>query len=243
MREWFDRWGLPGSIRVDNGSPWGSKGPFPTDLALWLIGLGIEMIWNPPGQPQKNGVIERSQGTGKRWSEPARCESATELQQRLNELDTIHRSESPVYHGRSRREQFPDLTHSKQAYSAKEEPNRWSWNRVAAHLTQYVTPHTVDAGGQVSLYRRNHYVGKAYAGQVVYHSFDPTACEWIFRDERGTQLRTRPADELTANRIRTLQVTHQRGKTSLNDFQDTTGWPVTQRDGPDRRSQGHPLRS
>ena len=39
-------------------------------LALWLIGLGIEVIWNPPRCPQANGVVERSQGTGKRWAEP-----------------------------------------------------------------------------------------------------------------------------------------------------------------------------
>ncbi len=116
------------------------------------------------------------------------------------------------------RQQFPDLAHSKQPYSAEEEPSRWNWNRIAEHLTQYVTPHTVDASGQVSLDRRNHYVGKAYRGQVVYNSFDPTTCEWIFRDERGT----RHAEELTTERIQTLQVTNQRGKTSLTDFQDTT---------------------
>ena len=34
------RWGIPKSIRVDNGSPWGSTGELPTDLSLWLIGWG-----------------------------------------------------------------------------------------------------------------------------------------------------------------------------------------------------------
>ena len=75
--------GLPGNIRVDNGSPWGSKGDFPTDLALWLIGLGVEMIRNTPNCPQENGVVERSQGTGNRWCEPWTCEATTELQSRL----------------------------------------------------------------------------------------------------------------------------------------------------------------
>jgi transposase InsO family protein len=213
LRQWFARWGLPESVRVDNGSPWGSKGEFPTDLALWLIGLGIRMIWNPPRQPQKNGVIERSQGTGKRWSEPAHCRTAEELQERLDELDAVHRNEYPVHQGKSRSELFPDLKHSGVSYSTEEEAGCWNWNRVADHLTLYVTPHKVDSSGQVTVYRRNHYVGKAYSGQIVYNAFDPTTCEWIFRDEKGTQIRTRPASELAAENIRELQVTYHNGKT------------------------------
>ena len=199
---------------MDNGSPWGSKGDFPTDLALWLTGLGIRMIWNPPRQPQKNGVIERSQGTGKRWSDPQQCRTAAELQERLDELDAIHRNEYPVHQGKSRSELFPDLQHSRDFYSAEKEAKLWDWNRVADHLTRYITPHKVDASGQVTIYRRNHYIGKAYTGQTVYNTFDPTTCEWIFRDENGTQIRTRPAYELTAESIRNLQVTHHNGKTS-----------------------------
>src|ERR671934_175688 len=67
LRQAFGRWGLPGGLRVDNGKPWGSWSDLPTALALWLLGLGIELHWNPPRQPQRNGVVERSQGTGKRW--------------------------------------------------------------------------------------------------------------------------------------------------------------------------------
>jgi hypothetical protein len=52
LRHALSRWGRPEYIRVDNGSPWGSKGDFPTELAMWLIGLGIGMIWNTPRRPQ-----------------------------------------------------------------------------------------------------------------------------------------------------------------------------------------------
>lgn len=217
LRQWFARWGQPDALRVDNGFPWGSKGELPTDLALWLIGLGIEMIWNPPRQPQKNGVIERSQGTGKRWAEPAHCRTSEELQERLDELDAIHRNEYPLSEGKSRMALFPDLQHSGRSYCVQQEPGTWNWNRVADHLKTYVTPHTVDSAGLVTIYRRNHYVGKAYEGQTVYNSFDPTTCEWIFRDTRGNQIRTRPASELTEPSIRALQVTHRRGKTPCPD--------------------------
>ena len=74
------RWGLPGRFRVDNGWPWGSRGEFPTDLSLWMIGLGVGMHWNNPRRPQENGVVERSQGTSARWCEPWTCRTPAELQ-------------------------------------------------------------------------------------------------------------------------------------------------------------------
>ena len=62
-----------------NGSGWttarrgGRKGDLPTGLEFWLAGLEVEVQANPPRRPQDNGVVERSQGTGKRWSEPHRA--------------------------------------------------------------------------------------------------------------------------------------------------------------------------
>ncbi len=73
LREAFERWGRPARIRVDNGMPLGSKGDLPTDLGPWLAALGVEVVPNPPRRPQDNGVVERSQGTGKRWAEPHRA--------------------------------------------------------------------------------------------------------------------------------------------------------------------------
>ena len=60
LRRCFRQWGRPVSLRVDNGYPWGSCGDLPTPFALWLVGLDIGVIWNPPRRPQDNGVVERS---------------------------------------------------------------------------------------------------------------------------------------------------------------------------------------
>jgi transposase InsO family protein len=62
LRNTFKRWGRPLRFRVDNGVPWGSSGDLPPDLVLWLLGLGVETVTNPPRRPQDNGVVERSQG-------------------------------------------------------------------------------------------------------------------------------------------------------------------------------------
>ena len=73
FRRTFTRWGLPEAVRVDNGYPWGSPRDLPTELALWLIGLGVAVIWNPPAQPRKNPKVERCQGVAAAWAEPQAC--------------------------------------------------------------------------------------------------------------------------------------------------------------------------
>ena len=95
MRQAFARWGLPSRLRVDNGAPWGSWGDFPTALALWVIGLGVDVHWNNPRSPQENGVVERSQGTSNRWGEPWTCHTTAELQRRLDRMDRLHRESYP----------------------------------------------------------------------------------------------------------------------------------------------------
>jgi hypothetical protein len=78
LRQAFERWGLPGGLCVDNGKPWGSWSDLPTALALWLLGLGIALHWNPPRRPWKNGVVEHSQETAPgsckgSWTKPTGC--------------------------------------------------------------------------------------------------------------------------------------------------------------------------
>ena len=82
LRQVFRRWGRPRRLRLDNGIPWGAMVDLPSELTLWLLGLEIGITFNPPRRPQDNGVIERSQGTGKRWAEPGACANAAELQRR-----------------------------------------------------------------------------------------------------------------------------------------------------------------
>jgi hypothetical protein len=117
LRQAFAAWGLPARIRVDNGVPGGSDDELPTELACWLIGLGVEVVFNPPRRPQANGVVERSQGVAKQWAKPHTCATAEDLQARLDEMDRRQRELYPVTPGRlSRGQAFPGLTHSGRAY-------------------------------------------------------------------------------------------------------------------------------
>jgi putative transposase len=56
----FRRYGLPDAIYVDNGSPWGdASGRHWTGLRVWLLKLGVEMIYARPYHPQSRGKNER----------------------------------------------------------------------------------------------------------------------------------------------------------------------------------------
>jgi transposase InsO family protein len=209
LRRAFARWGLPNRVRVDNGTPWGSTGDFPTELSLWLIGLGIDMHWNSPRSPQENGVVERSQGTSNRWCEPRTCATAQELQERLDRMDKLHRELYPYRERLSRMAYFPGLQHSGRPYDRGSEPALWEWSRVTEHLSTYLITRQVDRAGLVSLYNRGRYVGKIHHGKRVYVMYDPERNEWFFTDIEGRQLRRQPAEELTQERVVNLNVTHR----------------------------------
>jgi hypothetical protein len=209
LRRAFRRWGLPQAFRVDNGGPWGSDGDWPPDLALWLLGLGVAVHYNDPRAPAQNGVIERSQGTAKRWAEPWQCDHPAELQRRLQRMDTIQRERYPSLAGRSRSAVYPELAQGGRVYSAAWERQHWSQRRVLEHLAQYTAPRRVDKNGDVSLYHRPHYVGCRHRGETVFVTVDPRTAHWVFVAADGRQLRSQPAEELSAARIRSLTVSNR----------------------------------
>ena len=56
----FGRYGYPGVIRVDNGGPFGSKGPAGLSrLSAWWTALGISLEFIAPGHPEQNGGHEQ----------------------------------------------------------------------------------------------------------------------------------------------------------------------------------------
>jgi hypothetical protein len=198
LRRGFQQWGRPLSIRVDNGNPWGSCGDLATPLALWWIGLGVGVIWNPPRRPQDNGVVERSQGLAWNWAEPDRCRDIAELQRRLDEEDRVQRESYP--HGRfgSRSEAYPGLKHSGRSYTAEWERTSWSWGSVLDEVGKAVAPRRVDSGGKIGLYGGKLYVGTVNRGRDVVVHFDAAAVEWVISAADGVELCRRPLTQFDA---------------------------------------------
>lgn len=69
LRVTFRRYGLPLAMLMDNGNPWGDSirssqnRPYYTQIGVWLMRLGIRIIYSRPGHPQTHGKNERFNGT------------------------------------------------------------------------------------------------------------------------------------------------------------------------------------
>jgi hypothetical protein len=212
LRRWFAQWGLPRQIRLDNGHPWGGWSDVPPDLALWLLGLGIALLWNRPRHKQGNAVIERAHGVCQRWVEPETCQSGAALQARLDYFTTLQRERYPAIGGQSRLAAYPALADGGQAYAPDHEDAQWDVRRVWAWLGARVWVRRVDKVGRISLANRAVGVGRAAAGQevtvrLVIHDDAPL---WVIRDVHGHVLRQQPAPELTRARILAREVSRRR---------------------------------
>ena len=93
----FKNWGVPKWVKVDNGRPFGDpRLDLIPPLALWLIGLGIKVIWNRPRTPQDNAKVERSQGVLGTWTEFYKCKDGFDLQLRLWREAHFHNYHFPI---------------------------------------------------------------------------------------------------------------------------------------------------
>jgi hypothetical protein len=206
-------------MRVDNGAPWGTWADLPPDLALWLIGLGIDPVWNRPHHKQGNAVVERAHGVCQRWVEPATCGDLAALQARLDWATRQQRERYPLRDGTSRLSAFPALATGGRAYDPAQEAASFDVRRVWAFLATRVWQRRVDKVGRISLYNRAVAVGRRWAGSdvLVRLAVEDDEPHWVISDAHGTTLRQHPAAELSAERIRHLTVSRRRPRAKLQD--------------------------
>jgi hypothetical protein len=206
----FQRWGLPAHIQVDNGQPWGLNKGLPPDLSLWLIGLGIQMHWIPPGQPQKNGTCERGNGVMQQWTNPSSCRTRSELRSRLEREGLVQRERYPAVAGMSRMAAYPGLRHSGRPYDLGQEAGLWDLARVDRVLCSTVYYRRANARGAIWLYGWERRLGRAHRGKEVCVKFDPGPRHWVVSDHQGQELKRLQVEELSRQRILALSVGHQR---------------------------------
>ena len=212
VQGWLAEWGLPEELRLDNGAPWGAAGKdFLPDLALWLLGLDLGVRWNRPRHKQGNAVIERDHGVLQRWVEPATCQSAAELQARLDWATRTQRERYRGADGQSRLERCPALARGGQPY-VPSAVGQWQEQRVWAWLGEQVWTRRVDKTGRLSLANRAVGVGRAWAGQevTVRLAVQEGQPVWRIRDSQGQDIRQQPAPELRRKRILALDVSRPR---------------------------------
>jgi hypothetical protein len=206
IRGCFQRWGCPQAMRVDNGIPWGTSSGLPSELSLWLAGLGVAMHWNDPYCPEQNGVAESTQRVSQRWVWPSGCAELPEVRRKLQREDWVQRALYPVVAGLSRRQAYPALLHSGRGYSRGWEEAVWDPGQALRFLGRYRVRRKVSCRGQVSVYHRLIEVGRERAGAWVYVGMDAEAVEWVIWEVDGKEVRRRPAPQFTAEALSHLAV-------------------------------------
>jgi transposase InsO family protein len=92
----FCAYGLPLSIRCDNGAPFGSRGAGGlTRLSAWWLKLGIEPHFIRPASPQDNGRHERMHRTLKAQTSRPPATNAAEQQARFDAFRRHYNDERP----------------------------------------------------------------------------------------------------------------------------------------------------
>lgn len=200
--ESFSRWGKPGAMRVDNGEPLGHPTMMMTSpLALWLIAMDIDMIFNKPKCPQQNAVVERMQSTSGRWVELDKIKDLSLLQIRLDEEAQLQRQHLPVKRlgSKTRLAVFPQLETSRRIYTEQD----FDENRAYSFLSKKLYTRKVSSAGTISHYQQVFSVGAKYKGEFVQLKFDAQTCSWhIFNSQ--AQIKTMAATHLSKESIKNL---------------------------------------
>ena len=177
-------------------------------LALWLMGLGIDMVWIPLRKPQKNGVVERAQGVLQQWAEPERWGSVEEGQERLQWAIQMQRAVYRGSDGKTRLERFPELPANARRYLPEAEAEMWSLAEVDRRLATGRWVRRVGKTGQIDLYNWAYSVGKQYARQQVYVRWDARERVWRVWNAEGEEIKRLVPKQFDAEAIRTLNVTY-----------------------------------
>ena len=92
----FRRYGLPWTMLMDNGPPWGEAAEQPrTGLTVWLLRLGIGVIHGRPRHPQTQGKEERLHRTLKAEIALTRLRDLADCQRAFDRWRAVYNHERP----------------------------------------------------------------------------------------------------------------------------------------------------
>lgn len=206
LQELMTFWGRPERIRMDNGTPWGPASKLPSAMGLWLVGIGVDLIYGRPARSTDNAVVERSQGILAQWVEAQQCANFATCQQHLAWAVQTQRERYRSEHGQSRIPKHLDLYANPGGYEAQHDSQRWSRYRVRQYLSGFSFHRKVEKNGQITLFASSYSVGKPYARRYVEVHFDAVMDCWIICDEYGEEVRRHPAKGLSYELISQLRL-------------------------------------
>jgi len=200
---------MPKTVRVDNGRPFGDpqRSSIPV-LALWLIGLGIEVIWNRVRCPKDNATVERMQATSSRWAEAEQCSDCTQLQNHLDQAARVQREQYQVRRMgyKNRKELYPAVWNNTRVYSS----SAFDLLRVKDYLGKVTFVRKVSKKGCINFYAQKILVGGCYHNSYVWLHYDAQTNSFRVEDENKIAIGCFTADNFSQPNIMNLSVCQNR---------------------------------
>ena len=155
----FRRYGLPNTMLMDNGSPWGHDQDHPyTPFTVWLMRLGIRVSHGRPYHPQTQGKDERFHRTltvellqGRSFTDLAHCQRAFDPWRDIYNLERPHEA--------------LDLATPASKYQVSQRP--FPENLPPLEYGSDDIVRSVYDRGRISLFGRIFKIGKAFTGMTV----------------------------------------------------------------------------
>jgi transposase-like protein len=194
---------LPDTLQTDNEVCLGGQpsDPLPSQLTLWLIGLGVEHRFIRPNTPTDQAQIERTHRTLDGFvGLPDRRLDLEQLQERLDiERETHNRffpSRASDCALRPPLLAHPELLRPRRPYRLECERQLFDEQRVYDSLATIRVERKVSSTGQIQLRGRWCAVGRALAGQMVVVQCDAKSHEWVVHQGDSVEVKRLPIDGL-----------------------------------------------
>jgi hypothetical protein len=152
----FGQHGYPNLIRVDNGGPFGSKGPAGLSrLSAWWTALGIGVEFIEPGHPEQNGAHEQMHRVLKAETTRPGSPNRRAQQRRINRWVKTYNQIRP-HEGLGQRTPA-------QVYRGRRAPAR----RLVLEYPKGWSTRRVRSNGQIKWLGRKRFVGEAFIGYPI----------------------------------------------------------------------------
>lgn len=154
----FRRQGLPEVIRIDNGSPFASRGPAGlSQLSVWWVRLGIRVEFTRPGCPQDNGSHEQFHRVMKREATRPSAGSRRGQQHRFTCWLRQYNIERP----------HEALGQRTPAQHYRRSPRKWPVRLPEIEYGRGYEVRRVRSNGEIRWAGRKRFIGEAFIEQKV----------------------------------------------------------------------------
>lgn len=211
-RQCFARFGLPDRLRTDKGSCFVGTMPqtgFPSQVTLWLVGLGIAHETIEKGQVTQNGCVERLNRTFNqlvlRDGPFPNLEELQDLADATRDfLNHRYPSRAGSCQGHPPLTAHPRAARPHRHFHPDREAELFRQPRVDQYLARFAWQRRADQVGKVSLGGHPYHLGREHKGRVFDVTFEPRFRRFVFQTpDKEVTLRL-PAQGLDPSAIMNL---------------------------------------